>query len=341
MARRRFHRVLATAILILALPATGLADTVLSRVKRQGVVRCGIDNTPGFSGVGPSGRPSGFDVDFCRAVAAATLGDPEAIALVRVSTANKFEALTRGEIDLALGMTTWTYSRETARQCRFPAVVLHDGQGFMAWADSGIRALDPETPARVCVQTGTTSEKNLQAYNLRRKTPLVLAPAATSEEKFSSFIQRKCELVTGDLIELETQRRSKPIDPSAWIVLPDAISSEPLGVAVAAGDQNWESVVRWVVLATLAAERLGVSSDNIGRAGEPTDPELRNLLGLEPGLGRPLGLDDDFARRIIAAVGNYAEIYDRNLGAGSPLHLPRGKNALTRDGGWLFAPPLR
>ncbi|WP_169732846.1 amino acid ABC transporter substrate-binding protein [Azospirillum halopraeferens] len=284
-------------------PAAG-AGPVLERVRERGEVNCGVDLTPGFSAMDTTGRARGFEVDFCRAIAAAALGTPDAIAVHRVNTANKFTALVAGEIDVAFGMTTWTFTRDTALGTAFPVVLFYDGQGLMAWADTGVRRLADAGPRRVCVQAGTTSAAGLE--EVIRRDGVALQPLATgsSEEKFTAFAQRRCDLVTGDRSELAVRAATMAPGPGQWIVLPDVNSREPLGPAVAAGDPQWYALVRWVVLATLVAEARGVDSAGIAALADSPDPEIRRLAGGDPGFGTALGLDPRWAQRVIAGVGN-------------------------------------
>lgn len=335
-------RVLATlAVLSLAAPAAAepaAAESVVDRVRKIGMVTCGIDQTPGFSGFDASGRPVGFEVDFCRAVAAAVLGDANAIQVRRVSTANKFDALRAAELDIAFGMTTWTFTRDTALGTVFPQVLLYDGQGFMAWDESGIADAAGLRGKRICVQSGTTSAANLRDFMAARGMVAEIVGQASSDEKMNAFAQRLCDVVTGDRSELSAQRARRAAAAEKWRILPDIISREPLGPAVAQGDAQWFAVVRWAILATLVAEYRGVTAAGIAGLDPGSDSELRRLTGTEPGFGAELGLEPGWARQIIAQVGNYAEIYQRNL---APLGLQRGANRLWRDGGLLYAPPLR
>ncbi|MGC2854311.1 amino acid ABC transporter substrate-binding protein [Novispirillum sp. DQ9] len=331
-----------TAIIIgaawLAAAPAGAKDTqtIRERVMAQGYVRCGVDMTPGFSGIDGDGRTAGFDIDFCRAIAAAVLGDSEAVRTSRVSTRHKFEAVLTGDLDVAFGMTTWTFSRDTTLGLAFPAVTYYDGQGFMAWSDSGIDRPAAITKGAVCVQQGTTSEGNLADY-LRDRTEVRVVPALSSEDKFNAFAERRCAVVTGDLSELAVQRARRAAMPGAWAVLPGTISREPLGPVIAAGDPEWFAIVRWSVLVPMIAEARGVSSASLDDT-PATDTELRRLRGEENGFGTELGLKPDWARKIIESVGSYGEIFARNL---SPLGIERGENALWRHGGLIYAPPLR
>lgn len=351
MTTRRLPIRLTMAAALAALCAgtgTVQAGPVLERVTRHGEVRCGVDLTPGFSGVDADGNAHGFEVDVCRAVAAAVLGSPDAVSIRRVNTAGKFAALVTGDIDIAFGMTTWTYARDTGLGAVFPVVLYYDGQGFMAWRDKGQDGGDSvarwtEIPAgtRVCVQRGTTSEANLAAAVESGHAPVQMIPATSSEEKFIAFAQRQCTLVTGDRSELTARAATMPAERGQWRILPDVISREPLGPAVVEGDPRWFSVVRWVVLSLMVAEAKGVTAATVAGLAASPDPEIRRLAGGDPDFGKPLGLDSRWALRAISQVGNYAEMFHRNLGEESPLRMERGMNALWTEGGLHYAPPLR
>lgn len=314
-----------------------MPGSVLDRVKAQGFVRCGGDQTPGFGGNDADGRPTGFDTDFCRAIAAAVLGDADAIRTSRVSTAYKFDAVRDGDLDVSFGMTTWTFGRDSRFGTTFPAVTFHDGQGFMVWRDSGINQVGDIRSGTVCVQRGTTSAANLRDF-LRDLPDVEVLEAGSSEDKMNAFAERRCDIVTGDRSELAGQRFRRAVTPEAWNLLSETISREPLGPVVAAADPQWATIVRWAVLVPLIAEARGVSAATVEYARDSEDQELRNLLGLEPDFGAELGLDGGWARRIIDTVGNYGDIFERNLG---PVGLERGQNALWRDGGLFYVPPLR
>jgi general L-amino acid transport system substrate-binding protein len=318
------------------------AATVLERVRANGAVRCAVDYTPGFSAIDPAaGRPVGMDVDICRAVAAAALGEADAIETLRVNTANKFKGVAAGELDIALGMATWTYSRDAALGVAFPAVIYYDGQGFMTWSDSGAARLSDLRDKKICVQSGTTSQANLEDLQRREGIRLIEVAAKSSEEKFSAFSQRQCDAVTGDRSELAARRADMGDMRARWVILPEAVSREPLAPAVAENDAQWTDIVRWVINVLIIAEQKGLTSANIDSLEGVSDGETRRLLGKEEGFGAKLGLDDQWARRVISQVGNYGEIFARRLGTDTPIGLDRGLNAPWTRGGLLYAPPLR
>jgi len=315
-----------------ALPAQ--AGTVMDRVKARGKVICGVDQTPGFGGFDDRGTPVGFEVDLCRAIAAAVLGNPGAIQVQRVTTKYKFAALADGELDVAFGMTTWTFERDTGQVASFPAVSFYDGQGFMKWSDEA----NPWGPAStICVQSGTTSATNLTEYLARRQSKAKILALSSSEEKLNAFAERRCSVVTGDSTELAAQRSRRTAMTHSWELLDTIISREPLGPAISSTDPEWFAVVRWSLLVPIIAEARGLGMKNIDTAPS-TDGEMRRLKGEEAGFGATLRLDQGWARRIVVSVGNYAELFTRNL---APLGIGRGQNALWTDGGLLYAPPLR
>jgi len=333
--------VLALFLMALETPACLAGEDVLARVRHNDQVRCAVDMTPGFSQITDTGEATGFDVDFCRAIAAATLGDSRRVATQRISSANKFKAVSLGEVDVGLGMATWTISRDTLTGTRFPAVLFNDGQGFVAWSDSGFKHLADAKGASVCVQSQTTSIDTLKGTIARNGWAMTVLEMPSSEEKWNAFSTRKCTLVTGDRSELAARRATMASDPRRWTLLPETISREPLGPAVAADDERWFAIVRWVVLVTQIAEARGVTSANIDALADDGDGELARLTGHDPEFGKALGLDPQWAKRVIRQLGNYGEIYNRNLGPGAPVSLERGQNALWSDGGLFYPPPLR
>ncbi len=333
-------RLLAIVSLFL-LSIAARAEDVLARVRHDGVVRCAVDMTPGFTQIAASGDAQGFDIDFCRAIAAAVLGDSRRIAIQRINTANKYQALADGTIDVAFGMASWTLTRDTALGTQFPEVFFHDGQGFMAWADSNIKTLADGRDGTVCAQTQTTSIDNLKSMLQQRGWTMRPLEYATTEEKWNAFAAHKCQMVTGDRSELTGRRATMAGNVAQWRLLEETISREPLGPVVSAADARWASIVRWVVLVPLIAEARDVTSASIVKLPPGNDVELNRLAGRDPGFGRSLSLDPLWARHVIEQVGNYAEIYDRNLGPKTPFALDRGLNALWTQGGLFYPPSLR
>lgn len=328
------------AALGLAATSTVAGADVLERVRARAAVRCAVDGTPGFGGLDRDGRPAGFDVDFCRAVAAAVLGRADAVHIERINTANKFDALVRGDVDIAFGMATWTYRRDVAMQVRFVAPTFFDGQGLMVWSDSAVRSLADARGKRVCVQSGTTTAANLRDLSQSAALSLELVEGSSSDDRLNRFVRLDCELISGDRSELAALRALRAVDPVRWRVLDDTLSREPLGPYVAAGDERWFAIVRWVINVTQVGELLGASATSLAADAPARGSDWQALAGRTAGFGAPLGLDDGWARNVIAEVGTYADIFERNVGRDSPLGLARGFNRLWRDGGLFFPPPL-
>lgn len=322
------------------LPGLAAAAT-LDEVRARGSVRCAIDGTAGFGGLGQDGRPSGLDVEFCRAVAAATLGDADAVELERINTANKFGALARGEIDIAFGMATGTLRRDATMGVRFVTPIFHDGQALMVWADGAINRLGDARGRRVCVQGGTTSADNLDDVSRQYDLELTLVTTGSSEERLNRFLRRECELISGDRAELASLRATRTPDPARWRILDETLSREPLGPYVAAADEQWFTIVRWVINATLVAEVHGLTAARVGQVGDGAPAEVRLLGGRSEDDSSLPGLSPRWALNVVSQVGNYAQIFERTVGRDSPLRLERGHNRLWRDGGLFFPPPLR
>lgn len=333
---------LGNLILLPALVQTASAGPVLDDVQARGFVRCSVDMTPGFGGVDENGNWTGFDTAFCRAVATAVFGDPEAVDPVRITTGNKFDALAQGEVDIILGMTTWTLQRDVARSGNFAAVTYYDGQGFLAWKEAGFSTMKEADGASVCVQSGTTSEKNLIDFAALHGLSFKVVQVGSSDERRDSFFRHDCDIMTGDASGLAASRATLAADPSALVLFPERISREPLGLMVRNDDDAWFDIVKWTVFATILAEEKGVTkADIVAGRQDYTDPEIRRLLGLEPGLGAALGLEEDWAAKVIGALGNYGEIFAQYLGQDSPLGLDRGLNTPWTEGGLLYAPAFR
>jgi general L-amino acid transport system substrate-binding protein len=317
--------------------ATGRLQTVLGR----GQLKCGISGElPGFSFLNKEGKYSGLDVDVCRAIAAALFDKPDAVEYRQLNAKERFTALQTGEIDILSRNTTWTLSRDTSTKLEFAPVVFYDGQGMMVRQKSGITSLKGLEGKAICTQTGTTNEQNLsdQMRKLEIKYKSVVFEDVNAT--FSAYAQGRCDGVTSDRSQL-ISRRTKLPQPEQNIILKDLLSQEPLAPAVSDGDSQWSDAVKWTVFALFEGESLGITSKNIGEFATTKDPVIRRFLGQEGDLGKGMGLPNDFAARIIKHVGNYAEIYDRNLGPQTPLKLERGLNQLSTQGGLLFSPPFR
>ncbi len=318
------------------------AGSTLDTVKGKGFVQCGVNQgLPGFSNPDDKGNWAGIDVDLCRGLAAAVFGDASKVKFRATSAKDRFTALQSGEVDLLSRNTTWTFVRDNALGLDFTGIMFYDGQGFMVRKDLGIGSVLDLDGASICVITGTTTELNLGDYfrtNKLNYRPVVFEKA---NEAVAAYEGGRCDAFTTDRSGLAAQR-VRLARPEDHMVLPEVISKEPLAPAVRHGDNQWGDIVRWTLNAMIIAEEKGVTSKNVDRKKErSTDPEIRRLLGVEGDLGKGLGLSNDWAYQIIRQVGNYGEVYDRNVGPESPLKLGRGLNQLWNRGGILYAPPVR
>lgn len=321
---------------------TARAGEVFDRVKSDGFLRCGVTSSgPGLSEIGPDGIWHGLFVDYCRAIAAAVFDDPDAIEFVEVNDIIRFEALREDGMDVLMGNTTWTIGRDTALGITFTGVIYYDGQSFLAHKSLGAETLADVSAANVCVSGGTTTVKNVQEMMETRFPGLTLSEYRSIDGTYEAFFARECEIMTYDRIALVAQLRSRASEPDNFVLFPEIVSKEPLGPAVRRGDQDWFDVVRWAVLATIAAEELGITSANVEEMRNSDSPEIRRLLGVDALVGEGMGLSADWAVNIIRHVGNYGEIFDRNVGSGSPLGMDRGLNGLWINGGLHYAPPIR
>ncbi len=325
------------------------ADGVLAAVQSRGVLNCGVNSEVfGFGYIDPDGNFAGFDIDYCKAVAAAVLGDATKVEYKALTAQQRFTALQAGEIDVLIRNTTWTASRDGKEGGTFLTTTFYDGQGMMVKADSGIGSIEDMANTTVCVQAGTTTELNLAsrfAAGGLAYTPLTFD---SNDELRPAFVADQCDGWTSDKSQLAAFRSQNPEadgGPEAWTILPETFSKEPLGPMVRDGDSQWAQVVDWVVFATIQAEEFGLDSSNVeSYAGD--NPEILRFLGREVGdpptvFDPGLGLSTDFAVQVISQVGNYAEIYNRNVGPDTPLGLERGVNELWTRGGLLYPPPYR
>jgi general L-amino acid transport system substrate-binding protein len=327
------------AMLVAISPPAG-AQT-LKAVKERGTLNCGVgQGLLGFSSQDDQSNWTGLDVDICRAVAAAIFGDPAKVTFTPLDAAGRFEALQTGKIDVLSRNSTWTMSRETQLNLLFAGVAYYDGQGFLVRRESGTDTALQLGGKTVCTQAGTTSELNLADYFRANGMALKIVQLATAEESRSAYDEKKCDVLTSDVSQLYAERL-KLVVPDAHVILPEVISKEPLGPAVRQGDDQWFNLVKWTLYALINAEELGVKSATIDDALNSANPDIRRLLGNEGEFGLQLGLDKDWAARAVRAVGNYGEIYERNVGTQSPLSIPRGLNALWTQGGIQYAPPVR
>jgi general L-amino acid transport system substrate-binding protein len=328
-------------VAVAALIATAAGAATLDVVKQRGSLVCGVSQgLPGFSDHDAQGKWSGFDVDFCRAVATAIFNDPDKVSFVPLTTSERFDALRGGKIDLLSRNSTWTFDRELSLGLLFAAITYHDGQGFMVLRKPGIVSALELDKSSVCVQKDTTSELNLADFFRANSMTYTEHAFDTAAEVIKALEGGECDVFTTDQSALYAERLVLS-NPSAAEILPDIISKEPLGPAVRADDIAWYNLVKWVAFALVNAEELGISSARVDEALASTKPNVRRFTGAEGDFGVKLGLDNAWAIHAVAKVGNYAEIFERNVGSGSKLAIPRGLNQLWSMGGILYAPPLR
>jgi general L-amino acid transport system substrate-binding protein len=346
------QQVVEVTVIVTATPAPGAAaqpvaaqatgQGMLQVIQDRGELICGVNNTlRGFGYLDSAGNFSGFDVDFCRAVAAAVLGDPDAVQFRPLTAAERFTAVQTGEVDVLFRNTTWTLTRDGSNVgMDFMPTTFYDGQGMIVRADLGAETLEDLDGATICVQSGTTTELNL-ADNFRALgidfTPVVFEDAP---QAVSAYDDGRCDGYTTDKSGLVSQRLDLT-NPEEHVILDVTMSKEPLAGAVRQGDVVWADAVRWIVFGLIEAEEYGVTSQNIEEMRGSEDPTIQRLLGVSGDMGAQLGLDSDFMVRALEAVGNYGEIYDRNLGPNTPFNLPRGPNKLYNEGGLLYSPPFR
>ncbi len=330
---------LATAGL-LTLGTQAQAST-LNDVQSAGELRCGVSTgLPGFSQPDSDGHWRGIDVDTCRAIAAAVLGDADAVEFVPLTAAERFTAVQSGEIDVLSRNTTWTTVRDASLGLNFTGTNYYDGQGFLVKTALGVSSALELDGASVCIQAGTTTELNLADYFRANGMAYEAIVFDTSEQSATGFDNDRCDILTSDTSQLAALR-TQLSDPSSAMVLPEIISKEPLGPVVRQGDDAWFNVVKWVLFLQINAEEYGVSMANVDEMLESSDPNVQRLVGTAGDMGDLLGLPADFGYQVISQVGSYADMFERNVGPDTPLGLSRGINALWTDGGILYAPPVR
>ena len=313
----------------------------LKTVQDRGSLICGVNpGLEGFASKDANGQWSGFDVDFCRAVAAAIFNDPSKVQYVPLSASDRFDALKNKQIDVLARNSTWTMGREGDNGVVFTGVTYYDGQGFLVPKAKNLQSALELDGSKVCVQAGTTTEPNFVDFFEANHMKYETVHEASADDMIAAYQDGKCDVLTTDASGLFAmrQRLAKPTDS---MILPDIISKEPLGPAVRQDDMQWFNIVKWVNFAMLNAEELGVSSKTIDEALKSQKPAVKRLVGTEGDFGKPFGLTQDWAVRVIRGVGNYAEVFDRNVGAHSKLGIPRGLNELWNNGGIQYAPPIR
>ena len=328
----------------LAAQETAEPSETLAAVRRRGRLNCGVhEGLIGFAYTDNRGQWRGFDVDFCRATAAAVLGDPQAVRFVPLNIGERFDALADGRIDVLWRNTSWTMARDAGERVEFAGVNYYDGQGFLARRSLNLASVAELDGARICVQAGSTTELNLADYFAARGLRYEAVTAQSEEEAREAYGREDCDAFTGDVSALAAARAMLG-DSQAHAILPDVISKEPLGPVIRRGDDQWADIVRWTLNALILAEELGVTQANVDDlARDSADPQVRRLLGAEGGFGVMMGLSDSWARDAVASVGNYGEIFDRNLGTRSSLNLARGHNARwnANPRGLMYALPIR
>lgn len=317
------------------------AKTTLEAVKARGALSCGVtQGLPGFSAPDDKGNWTGLDVDICRAIAAVVFNDPDKVKFVPLSAKDRFIALQSGEIDVLSRDTTWTLSRDTSLGANFTGVTYYDGQGFLIRKSLKVNSALELNSASVCVQTGTTNEQNLADYFKSNKMKYEVIAFSTADETIKAYESGRCDVFTSDISQLYAQRL-KLLNPADHAVLPEVISKEPHATMVRHGDDQWFDLVKWTLFAMINAEELGITRKNVDEMARSENPELKRIFGTDGNFGEQLGVTKDWVSRIIKAVGNYGESFDRNVGAGSPLGIARGLNKLWNQGGIMYAPPIR
>jgi general L-amino acid transport system substrate-binding protein len=324
---------------------TAFAGKDLDAVKARGSLICGVaTGVAGFANADSQGKWTGLDVDTCRAIAAAIFGDADKVKFVPTTAQQRFTALQSGEVDLLVRTTTWTLTRDTALGFDFTGVNYYDGQGFMVNKKLGVKSAKELNGATVCVQPGTTTELNLADYFRTNKMSFKPVVIERVEDARAAFFSGRCDVYTTDASGLYSIRAANvppPATPDDFVVLPEIISKEPLAPAFRHGDNQFGDIIRWSQYAMLEAEEYGITSKNVDEMLKSDNPSVKRLLGVTPGMGKALGVDEKWVYNIVKQVGNYGESFERNVGMGSPLKIDRGLNALWSHGGAQYAPPIR
>ena len=330
------------AATLLGAAGTAQAGKDLDAIKARGQLICGVNTgVAGFAQADSQGKWVGLDVDVCRAVAAALFGDSEKVKYVPTTAQQRFTALQSGEVDVLARNTTVTLTRDTALGLDFTAVNYYDGQGFMVNKKLGVKSAKELNGATVCVQPGTTTELNLADYFRTNKMTFKPVVIEKVEEVRAAFFSGRCDVYTTDASGLYSTRAANAPNPDDYMVLPDIISKEPLAPAVRHGDNQFADIVRWSQYAMLEAEEYGISSKTVDEMLKSDNPSIKRILGVTPGMGKALGVDEAWVVNIVKQVGNYGESFERNVGMGSPLKIDRGLNKLWTQGGIQYAPPIR
>lgn len=336
--------VLAAALLAVmgSVATPAFAGKTLDAIKSRGMLNCGVNpSLPGFAAADSQGNWTGLDVDVCKAVAATVLGDAAKVKWTPLNATQRFAVLQAGEIDILSRNTTWTLNRDASLGLHFTGTTYYDGQGFMVTKKSKITSAKSLKGATVCVQSGTTTEKNLNDYSKVNKLNIKPVVFDTQEATNKAYFAGRCQAYTTDASGLASVRNKEATNPDDHVILPDLISKEPLGPSVRRGDDEFFAIVKWVVYALIEAEEYGITQANVDQMKSSTDPVVQRILGTSEDTGKLLGLDKEWAYRAIKAVGNYGEMFERNVGPKSTLKLPRGLNNQWNKGGLMYAPPVR
>ena len=318
------------------------AGKTLDAIKSRGMLNCGVNpSLPGFAAADSQGNWTGLDVDVCKAVAATVLNDAAKVKWTPLNATQRFAVLQAGEIDILSRNTTWTLNRDASLGLHFTGTTYYDGQGFMVTKKSKITSAKSLKGATVCVQSGTTTEKNLNDYSKVNKLNIKPVVFDTQEATNKAYFAGRCQAYTTDASGLASVRNKEATNPDDHVILPDLISKEPLGPSVRRGDDEFFAIVKWVVYALIEAEEYGITQANVDQMKSSTDPVVQRILGTSEDTGKLLGLDKEWAYRAIKAVGNYGAMFERNVGPKSTLKLPRGLNNQWNKGGLMYAPPVR
>jgi general L-amino acid transport system substrate-binding protein len=329
-------------VAVTALGGAAQAGPTLDKVKAAGQISCGVGTgIAGFGAPDSQGHWAGFNIDICRALSAAIFGTADKVKYVPLTAQQRFTALQSGEVDLLSNNTTDTLQRDTDLGLNFAPVVFYDGQGFMVAKKLGVKSAKELGGATICVQPGTTTELNLADYFRANKMEFKPVVIEKRDEVLNAFFSGRCDVYTSDSSALNADRLSQAPNPDDYVILPERISKEPLAPVVRHGDDQWDDIVRWVVYALIEAEERGITTKNVDDMAKSDDPNVKRMLGVTPGMGKALGLDEKWAYNEIKLVGNYGEIFDRNLGKDTELKFERGLNDLWKRGGLLYAMPIR
>ena len=342
MTARTLLATVCTASVLALAAAPAQAGKTVDAIKSRGQLICGVNTgLAGFAAADSQGNWSGLDVDVCKAIAAAMLGDANKVKYVPLNAQQRFTALQSGEIDILSRNTTWTLTRDASLGMNFTGATYYDGQGFMVPSKGKVKTAKQLKGATVCVQSGTTTEKNLTDFSRANKLDIKPVVFEKQEASTGAYFSGRCQAFTTDASGLASIRNKEAKNPADHLILPELISKEPLGPSVRRGDDEFFAIAKWVVFALLEAEEYGITQANVDQQKSSTDPVIGRILGSTEDTGKLLGLDKEWAARAVKATGNYGEIFERNVGPTSPLGLPRGINNLWNKGGIMYAPPVR